>query len=125
MTLTGPGGSGKTRLAVAAAKELQVRLECDTYFVDLHTATGLGGHVGGDRRGHGRSPRGAAAGTRDQALAFVASRPVLLVLDNLEQIPDADLVVVELLNAGRTCACWRPPAGRCTWSTSSSCRARR
>ncbi len=100
VTLTGPGGAGKTRLAVSVARELQVELDCDAYFVDLHTATGSSGIWTGIAEALG-APGGSQRPAREQVLELVTARPVLLVLDNLEQIPDADLVVVDLLNAGR------------------------
>lgn len=100
VTLTGPGGSGKTRLAVAVARELQVRTGCDAFFVDLHAATEPMAMWAGIAEAIGSSG-GAGQPARDQVLDFVGPRQVLLVLDNLEQIPQADLVVVELLNAGR------------------------
>ncbi len=99
VTLTGTGGSGKTRLAVAVAKELQVGLGCDTFFVDLHTATDAAAMWAGIAEATG-APGGAEKRPKDQVLSFLGSRAVLLVLDNLEQIPDADLVVVDLLNVG-------------------------
>ncbi len=38
ITLTGPGGTGKTRLAVSVVKELQNQLPGDIFFVPLHSA---------------------------------------------------------------------------------------
>ena len=35
VTLTGPGGSGKTRLAISAASEVAARLSGGAWFVDL------------------------------------------------------------------------------------------
>lgn len=98
VTLTGPGGTGKTRLAVAVALELQSQRPRDVYFVPLETAdraplmwAGIAESVG--------APASTAEQTPEtRALEFLGSRTALLVLDNLEQIPDADLVVSSLLN---------------------------
>lgn len=97
MTLTGAGGTGKTRLAVAVAKELEPQLQCDIYFVALHTA---------DRSAlmwSAIAEAVSAPGDADQlpderVLRFFDQRPGFLVLDNLEQIPDADVVVSRLLD---------------------------
>ncbi|HKX67345.1 MAG TPA: adenylate/guanylate cyclase domain-containing protein [Intrasporangium sp.] len=99
VTLTGPGGTGKTRLAVAAAKELQARAPGDVFFVPLQSAdratvmwAGIGEAVG--------APMGTAEETPAQrTLAFLRERGAVLVLDNLEQISDAADVVAQLLQA--------------------------
>lgn len=96
-TLTGPGGTGKTRLAVEVAARLHDDFPCDTFFVGLHTAdraplmwAGIADAVGGvaesDQQPH------------ERALRVLSDRNCLLVLDNLEQVVDADVVVSELLN---------------------------
>ena len=96
VTLTGTGGTGKTRLAVAVAGELEHRLARDTYFVPLHAhdrATlmwaGIADAVS--------APADAKQSPEERALQFLADRSALLVLDNLEQITDADVVVSRLL----------------------------
>ena len=97
VTLTGTGGTGKTRLAVAVAHELENQLGSDIYFADLHTA---------DRSAlmwSGIAEAVDAPGESDQlpherTLGFLADRSALLVLDNLEQITDADAVVSRLLD---------------------------
>ena len=88
VTLTGPGGVGKTRLALAAAEAMQDRLRDGAVFVDLSAvfrpedvvpaiaqALGLRELAGQDRQG--------------QIAAFLGLRQMLLLLDNLEQIIDA------------------------------------
>ncbi|MBA2715492.1 MAG: hypothetical protein H0U51_00225 [Propionibacteriales bacterium] len=95
--LTGPGGTGKTRLAVAAAAGLHEEFPRDIFFVGLHAA---------DRAALMWSAIAEAVGTpadgeelpHERALRFLSDRASLLVLDNLEQIPDADAVVSRLLN---------------------------
>ncbi len=96
LTLTGAGGSGKTRLAVALAALLQDAFADGVYFVPLESvisteavwttiAEVLG--VAGESR------------TPPTFLEYVAAREALLVLDNLEQLPDAATIVAELLGA--------------------------
>ncbi len=96
VTLTGTGGTGKTRLAVAVAGELERRLGLDTYFVGLHAYdrstlmwSGIADAVS--------APAEADMSPDARALQFLADRSAFLVLDNLEQITDADVVVSRLL----------------------------
>ncbi|WP_193315245.1 tetratricopeptide repeat protein [Nostocoides sp. F2B08] len=96
VTLTGTGGTGKTRLAVAVAGELERRHARDTYFVPLHAY---------DRRALMwagiadvlSAPADAHQSPEERVLDFLAHRSALLVLDNLEQIADASEVVSRLL----------------------------
>ena len=96
VTLTGPGGSGKTRLAIGLAERLMVDFPDGVYFVPLAAVTSadvmwtsIAEAV--DVPPRRRSPRGL--------FEYLADRRALLVLDNLEQLPDADDVVAQLLAA--------------------------
>lgn len=97
VTLTGPGGAGKTRLALAVAAELGPELRDGAVFVDLasiHDPALLGSALA-QAVGVGES-----AETVEEALqAELRDRSMLLLLDNLEQlVPDVDLVA-RLLSA--------------------------
>jgi predicted ATPase len=97
LTLTGPGGIGKTRLAVEAARQVADRYPDGVVFVPLDGLEGadlvpaaiaeaLGVHeVAGD----------AFAGL----VAYLRRRRLLLVLDNFEHVIDAAMVVPTLLEA--------------------------
>lgn len=97
VNLTGPGGTGKTRLALAVAAGLEDHFPTGIFFVGLHSAdraqlmwAAIADAVG-------------ATGNADQlpgdrTLDFLRDRRALLLLDNLEQISDADVVVSQLLN---------------------------
>ena len=98
VTLTGPGGVGKTRLALAAAEELGDAFPEGRVFVDLaplrdpvlllpHLAA-----VVGVREAAGRA-------LTDVLHDFLREREVLLVLDNFEQLLTAAPVVSDLLAA--------------------------
>ena len=100
VTLTGPGGTGKTRLALAAAEELGPELRDGAVFVDLAAV---------------RDPQLLAAAiahtlgvaesssSLDEAVGeFLREKRLLLVLDNLEQLlPDVELVAQLLAAAPR------------------------
>jgi predicted ATPase/DNA-binding CsgD family transcriptional regulator len=97
VTLTGPGGSGKTRLALefaarcrAASPDLHlVDLTpiADAALVPVSIATVLGV----------REVAGEAL--RDTLARRIGDREVVLVLDNLEQLPAAGSIIAELLAA--------------------------
>jgi predicted ATPase/class 3 adenylate cyclase len=96
VTLTGPGGSGKTRLAIAAAALLEGDFPDGVYFVPLESVeseevmwTTIAEVLG--VTGEGRAP--------PTFLEHLSSRSVLILLDNLEQLPAAAGVVHELLTA--------------------------
>jgi predicted ATPase len=96
VTLTGPGGVGKTRLAAAAGERLQDRFGADVVFVPLAAVTrpelvlaGVGRAVGTDLAG-ASSPVEALA---DQ----LGDGRWLLILDNLEQVVGAARDLGELL----------------------------
>ncbi|HJP90056.1 MAG TPA: adenylate/guanylate cyclase domain-containing protein [Candidatus Limnocylindrales bacterium] len=99
LTLTGPGGSGKTRLALGVAQSVRDRFPHGTWFVDLASvrdpglveplmAATLGLRDSGDRS------------LADVLRAHLRDRTALLVLDNLEQLlPDAATTVATLVRA--------------------------
>ena len=96
VTLTGAGGSGKTRLALELATSVARAFPDGVCFVDLaplgdaaHVPSAIAQAVGATTRG-GATPLAAAA-------AHVGARRVLLVLDNFEQVVDAAPAVAELL----------------------------
>jgi predicted ATPase/class 3 adenylate cyclase len=98
VTLTGPGGSGKTRLATAAAAALESHYPDGVYFVGLQTVDR--GELMWSTMGEVLDADSAAATTpADRVTHHLADRRALLVLDNLEQIADADVVVSSVLSA--------------------------
>nr|MBA2638965.1 tetratricopeptide repeat protein [Nocardioidaceae bacterium] len=94
-TLTGPGGSGKTRMALAVAAGLADQF-AGVFFIQLSAATD--GDSMWDAMAQALGAGGSAhQGPRQRVGDVLGSRAALLVLDNLEQIAGADAVVAELL----------------------------
>lgn len=98
VTLTGPGGSGKTRLATALAARIAHAFPEGVHFVPLAAVTSANAMWATMAQVLEVPPDGhIPPGFFD----YVADRHALVVLDNLEQIPDADLVVRTLLDSAR------------------------
>ena len=94
VTLTGPGGTGKTRLAIAAAELLGASRADGVYFVPLATATTADVMWSTIAESLGVPGEGRAPPT---FFEHIRSRDLLLILDNLEQLTEAPRVVSELL----------------------------
>jgi len=102
LTLTGPAGTGKTRLALEAVTGLlpdQSRTFPDgVFFVDLSAIERAGLVVSSVAGVLGVKERGGLS--LDEGLKrFLRSRYVLLLLDNFEQVLDAGPLIGELLAA--------------------------
>ncbi len=96
LTLTGPGGVGKTRLAVAAAAAVQEEFPDGVVFVNLAPIMrdGLVLSAIADALGLHESGR---HDLRHRVRAFLRSRRLLLVLDNCEHLPGAAPLIAGLL----------------------------
>lgn len=98
LTVTGPPGVGKTRLALVVASELASCFADGAYFVPLTAISDPGlvvtsiGQVLGMKEA-GNQP------LISRLKAFVADKELLLVLDNFEQVLAAAPIVGELLEA--------------------------
>ena len=90
VTLTGPGGTGKTRLAIEAASELVPEYKAGVFWVGLATL---------------RDPAlvtetiAQTLGAKDGLAEHIGEREMLLLLDNLEQVIEAAPGLSELLAA--------------------------
>jgi len=80
VTLTGPGGSGKTRLAIEAAGELLGEYKAGVFWVGLASVrdSGLVLQVVAE-----------ALGAKEKLANHISERELLLLLDNFEQVIDA------------------------------------
>src|SRR5690349_20053048 len=98
LTLTGPGGIGKTRLALQAAANQADRVQDGVYFVDLATVDDAEGALREIARTVGITVRGGED-RRATVAAQQGDRDLLLVLDNFEQVMTAADEVADLLRA--------------------------
>jgi predicted ATPase/class 3 adenylate cyclase len=96
LTLTGPGGTGKTRLSLQLAAEAADGFPDGVWFVALDAVREPSLVVPTIARTVGLAER-ATKRSLDLLAEEVAERRVLLVLDNFEQVIDAGKDVAELL----------------------------
>jgi predicted ATPase len=97
VTLTGPGGVGKSRLAVEVAERLGPSFEDGVRFVDLASVAAAGLVAAAIAAGLGLSTSGGRLIT--DLKSYLRPRRLLLVLDNFEQVTGAAPLVAELLAA--------------------------
>lgn len=97
VTLTGPGGTGKTRLSIAVALEAAPRFRDGVFFIALSAvsdpdlvASTILGQIGVTESGGMPEAR---------LVEHLADREMLLVLDNFEQVVEAAPLVTRLLGA--------------------------
>lgn len=97
VTLTGPGGTGKTRLAIAAGEELSQRLRDGAVFVDLAPIEDPALLIPTIAQTLGVRENGVPFA--DALAEYLRQRRILLVLDNLEQLLDGVTAISALLAA--------------------------
>ena len=90
VTLTGPGGSGKTRLALQAAAELSDDFVDGAFFVALAPLRETAAVRRAVAEAVGLQPD-------DDVASWLATKRVLLLPDNLEHLPGAPGAVAELM----------------------------
>src|SRR5690606_9675806 len=98
MTLTGPGGVGKTRLAVAAAEAVLDEFAGEVCFVPLASVRDVAFVLPTIARELGLRERGDRP-VLEQLTAWLRGRRLLLVLDNLEHVAIAAPLLAALLGS--------------------------
>jgi predicted ATPase/class 3 adenylate cyclase len=98
LTLTGPGGSGKSRLAVQVAADLLTRFQDGSWFVDLAPVTDPALVPAAVANALG-VPEAAGRPILDGVKEHLRHRELLQVVDNFEQVAEAAPVLEELLTA--------------------------
>jgi predicted ATPase len=97
VTLTGPGGVGKSRLAAAVAGRLSPSFSEGVRFVGLAPVTSPALVPAAIAAGLGLSTSGGRL--LSDVLAYLGSKRLLLLLDNFEQVTGAAPLVTDLLGA--------------------------
>jgi len=87
VTLAGPGGSGKTRLAIETSRSVLQSFRGAVWFVALQDVAD-GALLPGAITDAMHLPRSGQSGPLAQAVEVLSRQPSVLVLDNLEQIVD-------------------------------------
>jgi predicted ATPase/DNA-binding CsgD family transcriptional regulator len=98
VTLTGPGGTGKTRLAMQVAAELLDRFADGVWFVDLAPLSDPALVIPTIMQTLGTKEQGQVT-PLEQLQAHLRDKQLLLLPDNFEQVVDAAPRVAELLAA--------------------------
>jgi predicted ATPase/DNA-binding SARP family transcriptional activator len=96
VTVTGPGGIGKTRLVLELASRLAGRFQDGVFFIDLSPLQDSSLVLSEVARALGVPDR-ADEPLLDQVTSFLQARVALLVLDNLEHLLDARIDLSQLL----------------------------
>ncbi|PVG84532.1 hypothetical protein DDE18_02710 [Nocardioides gansuensis] len=100
LTLTGPGGSGKTRLSIELAARGGVEFRDGVHFVALAAVTDPALVPALIAQSIGlQDARGQSLSLLEHVSNVLANRQVLLILDNFEQVLPAGEFVAELLGA--------------------------
>jgi predicted ATPase len=92
LTLTGPGGSGKTRLAIEAAADLVSECKAGVFWVGLAAVRDSSLVV---------ETIAQTLGAKDGLAEHIGERELLLLLDNLEQVVGAAPELAELVESCR------------------------
>ena len=96
LTLIGPGGIGKTRLALEAAHQNVERFQHGVYFISLAPLNSVGSVIVAVAQALGSTFQ-PTSNPRSTLLEFLRQKELLLILDNFEHILEATELVIDIL----------------------------
>lgn len=99
ITILGPGGMGKTRLALAVAEQQVAHFDNGIYFVPLAALTDSANLVMTIAEHSDYQLQSGQREPRQQLFDYFREKNLLLVLDNFEHLLDAVQLVVDILEA--------------------------
>jgi predicted ATPase/DNA-binding SARP family transcriptional activator len=98
LTITGPGGVGKTRIAIQAASDLQEQFADGAYFVNL-APIGDPGLVADEIAGALGVKERPDRTEMESLISYLQGKRLLLLLDNFEQIAEAAPLIAQLVRS--------------------------
>jgi predicted ATPase/DNA-binding SARP family transcriptional activator len=102
LTLTGPGGTGKTRLSLQAATETAEMFSDGAWFIPLAAVKSSQGLVQAAAKGLNFLFQRRDNPSREQLLDYLRDKQLLLILDNFEHLlGGGEELVTEILEAAR------------------------
>jgi len=96
VTITGPGGIGKTRLSLAVGKSLDYYFEDGLYFADFSSIKDENIILSEIAKLFGISA-GVSADLTKQIIEFVCDKKILLIIDNFEQLTKSASKISDLI----------------------------
>jgi predicted ATPase/class 3 adenylate cyclase len=99
LTLTGPGGTGKSRFSIELARRSEARFPNGAYFVALASISDPSLISSTILDTIGGWPTGEKGGAHELLLGHLADRSYLIVLDNYEHVLEGAALVPEILRA--------------------------
>ncbi len=99
ISLVGPGGIGKTRLAIEVARATQAHFSHGVYFVGLAGVQEVAAIPLAIMTAVGANPAAGATAPLQQLLTLLAHQHLLLVIDNLEHLMEGVDLLLAILQA--------------------------
>lgn len=97
ITITGPGGIGKTRLAIDIGKSLEQYFDDGIFFADFSGVTNEI-NICSELARLFEISASASGGMTNQLIEFIANKKILLIIDNFEQLSQAGQVISTLMS---------------------------
>jgi DNA-binding SARP family transcriptional activator/predicted ATPase len=97
LTLIGPGGIGKTRLALEAARQNLHRFPGGVYFISLTAVEAVENMATAVAEALHLAPPGPDTTRQEQLIQYLAAKEMLLIIDNLEHLMDGVTLLLDIV----------------------------